>query len=98
MTAKKRISKFMLGDHLNIGNVEKLHTRLCKCAEKKLDVNFNAEKVLTIDTTALQLLLAFVQQIKINENVVNWKNPSDAFLKTVALTGLSVHLNLAEAK
>ncbi len=98
MTEKKRISKFMLGEHLNIGNTEKLHTRLCHCEEKHVDVNLNAEKVLTIDTTALQLLLAFVQQVQGNGNIVNWQKPSDALLKTVSLTGLSTHLGLAEAK
>jgi anti-anti-sigma factor len=98
MTEKKRNSKLMLGEHLNIGNTNKLHTRLCNCAEKHVDVNVNAEKVLTIDTTALQLLLAFIQQVQVNGNVVNWQKPSDALLKTVSLTGLSTHLGLAEAK
>ncbi len=98
MTEKKRSSKFMLGEHLNIGNAEKLHTRLCNCTEKHVDVNLNAEKVLTIDTTALQLLVAFVQQINVNGNVVNWQKPSDALLKTVSSTGLSTHFGVAEAK
>lgn len=98
MTEKKRNSKFMLGEHLNIGNTEKFHTRLRNCAEKHVDVNLNAEKVLTIDTTALQLLSAFVRQVQVNGNIVNWQKPSDALLKTVSLMGLSSHLGLEEAK
>jgi len=98
MATNKTSSKFTLSEHLNIGNTEKLHTRLRNCVEKNLDVNLNAEKVLTIDTTALQLLLAFVQQMQINGNVVKWNKPSDALLKTATLTGLNTHLGLAEAK
>jgi anti-anti-sigma regulatory factor len=96
MTTKKRSSKFMLGENLNIGSAEKLHTRMRNCSEKHVDVTVNAEKVMTLDTTVLQLFAAFVQQVRDNGNIVNWYKPSEALIKTVALTGLTTHLNLSK--
>lgn len=96
MPTKKQNCKFTLGEHINIGSAEKLHTRFRNCAEKHVDVNLNAEKVATLDTTALQLFVAFVQQVRDNGNTVNWHKPSEALLKTAALTGLTTHLNLSK--
>jgi anti-anti-sigma factor len=87
----------MLGTHPDIASARKLHQRLCKCAAKNTDVNLYADKVETIDTIALQLLLSFIRQVRDNGNQVNWKSPSAALMKTAALTGLQGELSLPES-
>lgn len=93
----KKQSKFSLGKHLKIEDAKKLHKRLSTCADKKVDVTINAEKVSSLDMSALQLLISFVQKVSDNGNTVHWHKPSDALLSTVALTDLSAHLDLVVA-
>lgn len=93
----KRASRIVLGESLDIGGATKLHTRLKTCAEKDVDVNLNAAKVESIDTSSLQLLLAFIQRVRDGGHGVNWQKPSEALLKTAALAGLTGDLGLAGA-
>jgi len=96
-TTAKRASSITLRENLGISGAEKLHTRLKTCAAKGVNVNLNAAKVDTIDTSSLQLLLAFVRQVHESGHSVNWQHPSAALLKTAALTGLTGELNLADS-
>jgi len=95
-TAAKQASRIMLGANLDIAGAGKLYDRLKKCAAKKVDVTLYAARVETIDTIALQLLLAFVRQIHENGNDVNWKSPSEAILKTARVIGLETELLLVQ--
>lgn len=87
----------MLGTHVDIASAHKLWQRLKTCAAKNTDVNLHANKVETIDTAALQLLLAFVRQVRDNGKQVYWKSPSAALLNAAALTGLRDELLPDEA-
>ncbi len=89
--------RIMLGTNPDIASANRLYQRLKKSADRKTDVNLYADKVETIDTTTLQLLLAFIRQVRDNGNVVNWKSTSAVLLKTASLTGLQTALLLGEA-
>jgi anti-anti-sigma factor len=84
----------MLGTNLDIASAGRLYQRLGTCAAKNTDVNLYADKIETIDTITLQLLLSFIRQVRDNGNQVNWKSPSAAMLKTAELTGLQAELSL----
>ena len=104
MTAKRnqpgeapKPSRIILGANPDIAAAGKLCQRLKKCAAKNTNVNLYADKVETIDTVTLQLLLSFVRQVCDNGNQVVWKSPSPALLKIAGLTGLQAELLLADA-
>jgi len=97
-TPTKQPSRIMLGTHADISGAGKLCQRLKKCAAKGTDVNLYAEKVQTIDTVTLQLLLSFVRQVRANGNEVTWKSTSASLLKTAGVTGLKDQLLLGEPR
>lgn len=91
-------SKLLLGKNLKFEDAKKLHKRLCTCADKQVNVIINAEKVASLDMSALQLLVAFVQKVRINGNIVKWHKPSNVFLDTIVMAGLAKQLDLVVSK
>ena len=92
----KRTSRMILCERLDIGGTMKLHTRLKNCAAKNVDVKLNGKMIETIDTTALQLLMAFIRQVHSGGHTVSWQSPSDALLKAATQTGLITDLALTQ--
>lgn len=93
----RRPSRLTLDAVLDIAGASKLHAKLKKSASKGVDINLNAAGVETIDTTALQLILAFVRLVRKSGHNVNWQSPSLALVKTAGLTGLEQELGLVQA-
>lgn len=91
------VSEMILSARLEIGGARDLHAQLIKCWEQGANVNVDAAHVEAIDTTALQLLAAFVRQVSASGNRVDWRSPSDALLKAAELTGLTKALGLPAA-
>lgn len=89
-------SRITLEENLDIASAGKLHSKLMRSVDRGVDINLYAAKINTIDTAALQLLFASVKQVQDNGNVVKWHEPSEALLKSAALTGLSSYLGLSE--
>ncbi len=87
-TCDKKASRITLATHQDISIISNLHGRLKKSASRQVDVNMIAEKVESIDTSTLQLLTAFVQQIRNNGNKVNWQSTSPALLDSARLIDL----------
>lgn len=48
-----------------------------------------------IDTAALQLLLAFVREVKHHDHCVDWKSPSETLYRAARLSGLQDELGLS---
>ena len=94
----KRASRIVLNKCLDITGAIALQKKLAICAARDANVNLNAAKVETIDTTSLQLLLVFVRQKYEAGYTVNWQSPSEALLKTADLTGLTSELGLADTE
>ena len=84
----KKSSRITLATHQDVSIISNLHSRLKKCASRQVDVNMIAEKVESIDTSTLQLLTSFVQQIRHNGNNITWQSTSPALLDSVRLIDL----------
>lgn len=84
-----------LDEELNITCVGDLKTSLAQALSDDSAVELNAGGIERVDTAALQLLTAFVQQMNTNNKEVSWLKPSDNFLKSVELLGLKAMLGLA---
>ncbi len=93
----KKSSRITLANNQGISVVNKLRDRLIKCVAKDTDVNLYASKVETIDTASLQLLLAFVREIKNKGHSVKWHSPSKPLINTASLTGMETELLLPTA-
>ena len=79
---------------LKIADVKTLSERLDKALEAKRDYVLNASQVETLDTATLQLLVAFVRQIRCQGTAVRWEATSAALRKGAALLDLEQHLEL----
>ena len=90
-SAKSRVTLDKIN---NIDSVGKLHTKLKKSVARGVDVNLRGGEVEVIDTTALQLLLAFVREVRTSGNNVNWQSSSQALCETAKLSGLINELGL----
>ena len=72
-----------------INDANTLHAGLLKFVESNSDIVIDASSVEMIDTAILQLLLGFVEQIKSNNRVIKWKEPSAEFCNRASILGLS---------
>jgi len=79
---------------LGIQQVSDLKTELESAVSTGEDVLLNASEVASIDTAGLQLLVAFVQHAALKKCTLEWQSPSDAFIETAELMGLSAALQL----
>ncbi len=79
---------------LNIESAMAFRDTLEELSEKCCNVVLNGRYVETIDTTALQLLLAFVRKVKSNGFKVRWEFPSPVVIGTTAMAGLDVELGV----
>ena len=89
-----KTSRVTLSENLDIAVIGKLKTKLSRAADRCVDVALHADKIESIDTSALQLLYAFIQCVNANGHAVKWHQPSEALLQSAALSGLSRGLGL----
>ncbi len=90
-------TRLKLSGNLDIDEAVKLHARLGKCANKKLDVNINAGDVESADTAGLQLLLAFVNGVTSTGKIIKWQSTSPALEEAASKAGISEQLGLLAA-
>ena len=93
-SSEDQICEFELGECMDIDMAAELHRCLKDYAAKQVDVRLNAAKVATIGTSCLQLLLAFVNQLRENGHLVSWQSPSEALIRAARLLGLETKLLL----
>ena len=90
-------SKLALDVTLNIQNVTDLHERLLVLLEQKDKIEIDASAVVSIDTATLQLLIVLKQTaIKLQKEIV-FDFPSDKFIESAELIGLSEMLEVDQA-
>jgi len=81
-------------NQLGIQQVSDLKAELESAVSSGENVVLDASEVDNIDTAGLQLLVAFVQHAALKKCTFEWQDPSDAFVETAKLTGLSAALQL----
>ncbi len=80
---------------LAINTVGALHADLAHLLAGETSVVLDASAIETIDTAAIQLLLAFVRELHAQHRTVNWQTPSQTISSTIALLGLTQTLGIA---
>jgi ABC-type transporter Mla MlaB component len=88
------LKRVALEAQLGIAMVADLHTRLLPFLQQKESVEIDASEVGLVDTAALQLLVAFVKELRDRDVAVDWDKPSDTFCETARLLDLSDLLRL----
>lgn len=79
---------------VTISEAESLHKKLQGYLDLGGDLSIDAGQVHMIDTAGLQLLLAFVVELKNQNRSVKWLNVSPAFKETAELLGLTAPLGM----
>ena len=80
---------------LVINNAKSLSLELNQFVESNADISIDASAVEMIDTAILQLLLAVTTKVRLSKHEVNWVNPSDMFISSASLLGLSKLLRVS---
>ncbi|MFK7977125.1 MAG: lipid asymmetry maintenance protein MlaB [Halioglobus sp.] len=83
-----------LDEEIGVAQVPELRDRLLELAAMQSDVAIDAKAVSSVETSTLQLLLAFVRSVELGGNHVTWEPPSDVFSRQVGLCGLGDELGV----
>ena len=71
--------------------------KLAATLEPGKPVNIDASAVDSVDTAALQLLVAFARHAEAQASALNWVKTSDVFIDSARLLDLDQHLGLESA-
>lgn len=91
------IHQVKLDSSVDITVVESLYGEFEKVLSSNGGVAIDAGQVERIDTSALQLIFTFKEQINSNGYDVEWSEMSESFKETAALVGLDELLSLESA-
>lgn len=75
-----------------LAQAEPLRAQLLPALSRDGEVHMDGARVEAADTAGLQLLTAFVQQLRQQGRSVHWHNPAPALLAAAAQLGLAQHL------
>lgn len=75
-----------------LAQAEPLRTQLLRALARDGEVHLDAARVEAADTAGLQVLAAFVQQLRQQDRSVHWHNLAPALLAGAAQLGLTQHL------
>lgn len=81
-------------ESLDISTVAELRALLLQALEGKQPVVLEAAEITRIDTSALQVLVAFFQDARAQEIPVRWQAPSEVLRRSASLVGLTKLLEL----
>jgi len=82
------------GEVMDISTMAEFHRQLVAVLASKQAMALDASQVERADSSALQVLSAFIQDAHAQQQAVRWKAPSDALCRSAALLGLTGILNL----
>lgn len=74
---------------LDISGVAEFYASCLEALETKQGLILSASQVERVDTAALQVLGAFIQDANTRQQVVQWESPSDPLCQSATLLGLS---------
>ena len=88
------VQRINLDEILDISSAGELKSQFLLLLESNENIVIEASNVERADTSALQALLAFIQDVRAQGKEVQWQDPSDSFLRSAGLIGLSDLLGL----
>ncbi len=74
---------------LDIAGVAEFHAHCLEALGIQKNLVLNASQVDRVDTAALQVLGAFIQDANTRQQTVQWESPSESLCQSAALLGLS---------
>lgn len=89
--------KYVLDSVLVINNAHTMHEQFIALIKTKKNVVIDASSVEMVDTSILQLLLAFVKKLHAEDLKVSWMNPSNELLSRAEMLNLTEKLCLTES-
>lgn len=95
-TSAENVQTLVLEEILDISSAEELKASFLMALENKMPVRVDARNVDRVDTTALQLMGAFVQDAKAQAQSVQWQQASEALQQSATLLGLQDLLAFGE--
>lgn len=94
--AVAELGPVVLASQPGIKNIAELKEQLTAALGSGSAVTVDAAKVESIDTAALQLLVAFANSVRERSGTVEWKQPSTVFREMADLADLSRCLGIGE--
>ena len=88
------VSTVKINNKFGIRNANECYTQLQQALDRNQDVSLDFEDVKTVDTAALQMLVAFASEAKTRGMVVQWQHPPELLTQSVELLGLVNELDL----
>ena len=78
----------VLDEVLDIASASDLRTKLVQIIGLDQTVSLDASSVTRADTAALQILSAFIQDARLKQQEIHWKEPSRVLCQSAELLGL----------
>lgn len=94
--AQKAPGQLTLEADLTIDTAQKLQAKFAKSLARESDIKVIADRVETIDTAGLQLLLALCRDLNSAGRAILWQSPSSNLLGSLRLLGLTEELGIVE--
>lgn len=82
------------GEIVGIADVGDFYATLLMSVAEGKSLNLDVSKVERIDGAALQLMYAYSKEARSHGHTLSWHSPSEAFLRSARLLGLSSLMNL----
>lgn len=84
----ENVQRINLDEVMDISMADDLKNRLLTALQNKNNVVLEADLVEKADTSALQVLMAFVQDARVQQQSVSWHNPSKSLKRSAGFIGL----------
>ncbi len=81
--------QIVLEGKLGIADVKNLHLKLSEVLLAQVDICIQAEDLNRVDGAVVQLLYAFIKQVKSNATVFQWLSVSESLREAAQTLGLS---------
>jgi len=94
MATDTDIFRIKCAEVMDITSVAEFHAHCLEAMETRQNIVLNASQVERVDTAALQVLGAFIQDANAREQSVQWEETTEALCQSAALLGLSEALCL----
>lgn len=90
------VSTLKFPEEISIANVTEWKHKLVDFLNAPSPLILDGENLLRVDTSAIQLMAAFVLKAVAQDKTVQWQNPSPALLQTVQQLGLKETLLITD--
>ena len=87
-------SQLSLPEELSIANVGEWKKRLSELLRQDPPLSLNAAALTRVDTAAIQMLAAFIIQVRSSGQEFSWVEPSETLKSTSICLGMSEYLAL----